>query len=47
MFMLMERCPVKREGVDPVETQRESSGQAVIAGVGEVDGDGESLRNEG
>jgi hypothetical protein len=32
---------------EPVETQRDSSGQEPMAGVGEVDGDGESLRNEG
>ena len=30
-----------------METQRESSGHAVRAGVGDVDGDGESLRNDG
>jgi hypothetical protein len=38
---------VKREDAEPVETQRDSSGQAAMAGVGDVDGEGESLRNEG
>ncbi|EHL03418.1 hypothetical protein M7I_0641 [Glarea lozoyensis 74030] len=47
IFILIERWPVKREDAEPVETQRESSGQAVMAGVGDVDGEGESLRNEG
>lgn len=35
------------EPVEAVETQRESSGQAPIAGVGDVEGDGDSLRKEG
>lgn len=36
-----------REPDEPIETLRESSGQAPIAGVGDVDGDGDSLRKEG
>jgi hypothetical protein len=35
------------EPVEAVETQRESSGHAPIAGVGDVEGDGDSLRKEG
>ncbi len=35
------------EVVDPVETQRCSSGQAPIAGVGDIEGEGEARRNEG
>jgi hypothetical protein len=35
------------EVVEAVETQRESSGHAPIAGVGDVDGEGESRRKEG
>ena len=31
------------EPVEAVETHRESSGQAPIAGVGEVEGDGDSV----
>lgn len=33
--------------MEAVETHRESSGHALIAGVGEVEGDGESLRKDG
>lgn len=39
-----------RSGIEPVEaveTQRESSGHAPIAGVGDVEGDGDSLRKDG
>jgi hypothetical protein len=39
--------PETMEPVEAVERQRESSGQAPIAGVGDVDGDGDSLRNDG
>ena len=35
------------EPVEAVETHLESSGQAPIAGVGEVEGDGDSLRKDG
>jgi hypothetical protein len=35
------------ELVEAVETQRDSSGQASIAGVGDVEGDGDSLRKDG
>jgi len=35
------------ETVEPVETQRDSSGQALIAGVGDLEGEGESLLNDG
>jgi hypothetical protein len=35
------------EPVEAVEMQRESSGKDPIAGVGDVDGDGDSLRNDG
>jgi hypothetical protein len=35
------------EPVEAVETQRESSGHAPIAGVGDVEGDGDSLRKDG
>jgi hypothetical protein len=45
--MLIDLCPVYIEVEEPSETQRDSSGQAVMAGVGEADGDGESLRNDG
>jgi hypothetical protein len=33
------------EVVDPVETQRCSSGQAPIAGVGDTEGEGDARRN--
>jgi hypothetical protein len=41
--------PENSEAAEAVDTERESSGQAPIAGVGEVDGDGdgESRRKEG
>jgi len=39
--------PERMEPVEVVETQRESSGHAPIAGVGDVDGDGDSLLKEG
>ena len=39
--------PETMEPVEAVEMQRESSGQAPIAGVGDVEGDGDSLRNDG
>lgn len=39
--------PEYKEPAEPIETLRESSGQALIAGVGDVDGDGDSLRKEG
>jgi hypothetical protein len=35
------------EPVEAVDTQRESSGHAAIAGVGDVEGDGDSLRKDG
>lgn len=35
------------ETEEAVETQRESSGQAPIAGVGDASDDGESHRNDG
>jgi hypothetical protein len=35
------------EVVEAVETQRESSGHAPIAGVGDVEGEGDSRRKEG
>lgn len=35
------------EPVEVVETQRKSSGHAPIAGVGDVEGDGDSRRKEG
>jgi len=35
------------EPVEAVETQRESSGHAPIAGVGDVEGDGDTLRKHG
>jgi hypothetical protein len=40
-------APENIEPVEAVETQRESSGQAPIAGVGEVEGEGDSRRKEG
>ena len=39
--------PENKDPVDPVETDRESSGQARIAGVGDVDGEGDSRRKDG
>jgi len=33
--------------VEVVDTQRESSGHAPMAGVGDVEGDGDSLRKDG
>lgn len=36
-----------REALEPVDTHRESSGQDPMAGVGEVEGDGDSRRKEG
>ena len=35
------------EAVDPVDTQRCSSGQAPIAGVGDIEGEGEARRSDG
>jgi hypothetical protein len=35
------------EPVEAVETQRDSSGHAPIPGVGDVEGDGDSLRKDG
>ena len=35
------------EPVEAVDTQRDISGQAPIAGVGEADGEGDLRRNEG
>jgi hypothetical protein len=43
--MALDRSEI--EPVEAVETQRESSGHAPIAGVGDVEGDGDSLRKEG
>ncbi len=37
----------EKEPLEVVETDRESSGQAPMAGVGDVEGDGECLRKEG
>lgn len=45
--ILLPSAPENIEPVEAVETQRESSGQAPMAGVGEGDGEGESRRNEG
>ncbi len=39
--------PEYSEPVEPVDTQRESSGQAPIAGLGDIEGEGESLRKDG
>jgi hypothetical protein len=35
------------DAVDPVDTQRCSSGQAPIAGVGDIEGEGEARRSDG
>lgn len=35
------------DAVDPVDTQRCSSGQALIAGVGDIEGEGEARRSDG
>ena len=35
------------DAVEPVDTQRCSSGQAPIAGVGDVEGEGEDRRSDG
>lgn len=43
--MTLDRSEI--EPVEAVETQRESSGHAPIAGVGDVEGDGDSLRKDG
>lgn len=43
--MVLDRSEM--ELVEAVETQRESSGHAPIAGVGDVEGDGDSLRKDG
>lgn len=43
----MPELPENIDPVEAVETQRESGGQAPIAGVGEVEGEGDSRRKEG
>lgn len=43
--MTLDRSEI--EPVEAVETQRESSGHAPIAGVGDVEGEGDSLRKDG
>jgi hypothetical protein len=45
----MLKSAEKRDPVDPVDTQRDNSGHAPIAGVGEPEGvgDGESRRKDG
>jgi hypothetical protein len=40
-------APENVEPVEAVDTQRESSGHAPMAGVGDVDGEGDSRRKEG